>query len=78
MMQKFVITFGSGKPGICDGWVEVAAHSEDIARWWARETYGPCWSMLYSLAEFERYQDLDYYPLGCLGQETLWHTEVPA
>lgn len=79
-MNRYVITFGLGKPGICDGWVEAVAHSEDIARWWARDTYGDCWAGIYDADKFlhdnHNCNGL-LYPLGCIGRETLYHDEVP-
>lgn len=73
--QRFILTFGSGYPGICNGWVEVWAFTEDIARWWARRTYGQVWSGLYP-ADYFSPKSRAHYPLGKLGEAILWHDEV--
>lgn len=75
-MERFVITFS--KTGIRNGWVEVQAHDEAIAKRWANREYGVAWSNIYGWSHFffdgepSRLTELhDLYPLGCIGSEVL-------
>ena len=67
-MKTFVITFS--RVGIRDGWVEVQAYSEEIARAWARHEYGQVWSMIYATDKWGTKQK-ELFPLGCIGTAVL-------
>lgn len=67
-MNTYVITFS--RVGIRDGWVEVQARDEEIARTWALKEYGTCWANIYTPSQWEPRKE-DWFPLGCIGQTTL-------
>ncbi len=66
-MSTFIITFS--RVGIRDGWVEVHAKDEEIARAWARREYGHAWSSIYG--DEWGPDHARYFPLGCIGSTTL-------
>jgi hypothetical protein len=73
-MNTWVITFAT--LGFRDGWVEVTATSENIARAWAAKEYVR-WSGIYDKEEFMSDMDtVRLYPLGCLGRATLAYEDV--
>ncbi len=67
-MKTYVITFS--KLGIRDGWVEVAAHNEEIARAFAKKEYGVVWSGIYPIDQWLA-GDAECFPLGCIGTTDL-------
>lgn len=71
----YVITFG--REGIRNGWVEVHANSEQIARWWANREYKGLWSGCYSAEEFAK--DSHFFPAGALTRQPipLFYTRIP-
>lgn len=69
-MKTFIITFS--KVGIRDGWVEVEAKDEEIARAWARREYGQVWSMIYA-AEKWGANERALFLHGCIGHTVLYH-----
>lgn len=73
--EVYVITFS--RTGIRNGWVEVSALNEDIARWWANKEYKGLWSGLYTAKNFE--EDKHLFPAGSLTEHPipLFYTRVP-
>lgn len=79
----FVITFAG--LGIRNGWVEVsvagdsidtAVRPEQIAMNWAHNEFGR-FSGCYDKSKFEADGDARFYPLGCLGVETVFYDRPP-
>lgn len=66
-MPTFILTFSS--VGIRDGWIEITARDEDIARAWATREYGR-WSDTVPSEQFSMADRL-LFPLGCLGKVNL-------
>ena len=72
-METFIITFS--KVGIRNGWVEVHAKSEEIARAWARKEYDLAWSGIYTADDWP--EDVRaLYPLGKIGETTLHYEDA--
>lgn len=72
--MKFFVTFGSQysyqehplyDDAHPDGWVEIQAQDETIARMVAWMLFGDHWSFIYAESEFE---NRSYYPRGVLAQ----------
>jgi hypothetical protein len=70
-VKTYVITFST--VGIGNGWIEVTANGEDIARKWADGEYVR-WSCIYDPEDWTD-EVAAFFPLGCLGRTTL-HYEL--
>ena len=66
-MSVYVITFSTF--GFRDGWIEVEANNEAIARKWADAEYVR-WSGIYDPEDWS-VETAAFFPLGCLGRTTL-------
>jgi hypothetical protein len=72
-METHILTFAS--VGIRNGWIEITAKNEAIARAWASKEYGR-WSDTTPKRTFLLRGDAAFYPLGCLGTITLHHEDA--
>lgn len=61
--MKFYLTFGQNSP-MKDGWIEVIADNEYLARLKVVSEYGQKWSGLYNEFNFEK----EDFPEGKLGE----------
>lgn len=71
-MKTYVITFST--VGIQNGWIEVTANNEAIARAWANREYVR-WSSIYPIESW-RASTRALFPLGCFGRTTLHYEAV--
>lgn len=82
--RTFCITFDG--TGVRNGWVEVTLaggpsadmtlRPEQIAMNWAHNEFGR-FSGCYDKSKFEADGDAKFYPLGCLGAETVFYDLPP-